>query len=626
MVEASPHESRRGTWGGSTVRLAIALVLLAGAVVVMRMSQPDLGWFGGRLSSEPRGFPVAVLLVACAWAVAPRSREHKPAAETDLVGPPARLLRLPWLAALLAVAVFALARSLGVASGWAALPWVGVLAVVLVRLVGCGGEGWRAFAPRLSGREILGLAVSAGALLTLYGLLAGGWRFSFIGDELAFFVLPRDLARDGLLVRDWLFGMGVYGDNPNMMSIYQAVAMKLLGFDAWGFQMSAGLLMVFTLPGLYLLLRHQVRAPARAAVAATVGCAVAVLSQQLLVWSVQGKIHMMALPPLVGGLALVEASRARRSPVLVWAAGAVCGGAFMFNLLGAAVSGAACWVLLAWDAWVDLRRRRLRRAVVLPLLFLAGWVALAAPYLVQPRAVADAFQSKVIHHEGGNTVAERVSQTVYALVQPLHFRAHDHFMSGNVVDVVSALLFLAGLLAIGRHGSSLANRAALVLVAVAVMTSGLSCYTYPFVTRTFLLMVPVAMFATHGVDRLLPRGTGRRWAMAIGLIAAIAAISLGRLMLIAPYARFQTVEFQLVRQLQMRPDETAAVVVSNERVNPRDVALLVRLYQPHRKLPVFAADAEGLGALRSWLAGAHGPVTLYELGLIEVPVRWPRFH
>ena len=485
------------------------------------------------------------------------------------------------LSPFVAILLFAATHKLEWSSAAFVVPWFTMLAAISIGFLISDRRQGRLLLPRIGPWELIGLSAAAAAAFALYASIAGSWRFSFIGDEYAFFNYAQDIAHNGLFSSSWLDGMGVYQDNPRTMSVYQAAWMILLGPTNLAWRLSATFLTVICLPPLYLILRHLVGrcgGPARSA--AVLGCIVFFSSEQITVWAIQGKIHIAALPSVVFGLCLFLAARARGSALLYWLAGLACGAAFHLSLLGVAVSVPAVGLLIGLDILNQiLRQRRFSLRFLVPgVIFVAAVLVLAAPYLVQFDLLRYAADTKMVHYEGADSVVARVKGAVIGLLQPLSFSARDHFLWGNVVNVLTAFLVCMAFFPGARRCSTGRFQTLLVLATCALMTGGLAQYTYPSVTRAFLIMVPVAMLASLGFTALGPRRVTAA-VLCLVLGTTVAVFNCVKIWHFNPYERLQDWHTLAMYEIEgTSPQHSIALIFS--RQDPRSYLLekMVTIY------------------------------------------------
>lgn len=513
------------------------------------------------------------------------------------------------VAAAAAVGLFVVAGVLDFSSTRVIVPWLTIVFACCVVVARSDRRGLRILKPGLGRLELVSLCCASVVLFAVYAAMSCSWRVSFIGDEYGFFDYASIIAEEGLFSFNWLDGMGVYNDNPRTLSVYQAVWLALLGPSCLAWRLSAAFLTVLCLSPLYLSLRHMAgRYGGRSRSAAAVGCIVFFSSEQIMVWAIQGKIHVAALPPFVFSICLVLAAQVRASAFLYWLSGLACGASFHLSLLGVAVAAPAVALLIGIHT---LRRflqdRRLSMRLLMPaIFFIAGMMILAAPYLVQIDDLRSAVDTKMVHYEGVDSFLARARNSIVLLLQPLDFFARDHFLWGNVIDPVSAFLvcmaFFPGTL---RRSTSLLQAAA-ILGACAVVIGGLSQYTYPSVTRTFLIMVPIAMLASLGFSAIVgPRtcwALGRSRIILVGLCIAagslIATFNWVKLWHFNPYQRPQDWHIVAMHEIEdASPQCPVALVFPHE--DPRSWLLetMVTIYGYSDRVLITLDDENGLGAL-----------------------------
>jgi 4-amino-4-deoxy-L-arabinose transferase-like glycosyltransferase len=596
-----PGSSRRLVIGW--VATIVGVCLIAAAVLAIRLihqpieptaSTTSAGWvktvaeWSRVLDLAPFTiWGLAVIAIACIFgALGARLRRHgrgrrNPERSVVVVETPAWLVISSALSPFVAILLFAAIQKLEWSSAAFVVPWLTLLAAVTIGLAVSDRRQGRLLLPHIGRWEMVVLCAAAVAVFAFYASICSSWRFSFIGDEYAFFNYARDIAANGLFSSSWLDGMGVYRDNPRTMSVYQAAWMVVLGPTNLAWRLSAAFLAVICLPPLYLILRNLVGrcgGPARSA--AVLGCVVFFSSEQIIVWAIEGKIHIAALPSVVFGLCLFLGARARGSALLYWLSGLACGAAFHLSLLGVAVSVPAVGLLIGLDilSQISRQRRFSLRFLVPGIIFVAAVLVLAAPYLVQFDLLRYAADTKMVHYEGADSVVARVKGAAISLLQPLSFSARDHFLWGNVVNVITAFLVCMAFFPGARRCTTGRIQTLLVLATCALMTGGLAQYTYPSVTRTFLIMVPVAMLTSLGFTALGPRRvTAAVLCLVLGMTVAV--FNWVKIWHFNPYERLQDWHTLAMHEIEgTSPQHSIALIFSRE--DPRSYLLekMVTIY------------------------------------------------
>lgn len=79
------------------------------------------------------------------------------------------------------------------------------------------------------------------------------WFYSVIGDEYSFF----EFAKNFKITEVKLFSQaGVFGYHPVLSSYYQYIVMRIFGINNFGWRLSSVLVVVFSLPGFYFLVKN----------------------------------------------------------------------------------------------------------------------------------------------------------------------------------------------------------------------------------------------------------------------------------------------------------------------------------------------------------------------------------
>jgi Dolichyl-phosphate-mannose-protein mannosyltransferase len=370
---------------------------------------------GALLRGFPATFPRAAALcslgiIALLLGTPPLPGDKAP---RKIVTPWARLvdLRVPISLAVVCalVLVFVEAQNL-IQTGWVLGLWLASTFTAAVALERRDRKAGTRLGIDVSVPEVLGLMAASIALISvIYAPGFDSWKFSFIGDEYAFYSAAEGRAAHGLKPTEWLDADGVYGEIPVLTTGIQATTMKLFGINNFGWRLSSALFAVVCLAPLYFLLRHL--APSETAkVGATVGCACFFLSELIIVWARIGKPCVASLPPLVFGLFFLVAARARSSLLCFFLTGASVGLGMHLMILGPTAAVPLVAGVLIYDAvYESLCPRRVTASILVPpLAVLSGFLLVAGPNLVQVQSLSHLFYKNLLSPEDPGTLFSRV--------------------------------------------------------------------------------------------------------------------------------------------------------------------------------------------------------------------------
>jgi streptogramin lyase len=408
------------------------------------------------------------------------------------------------------------------------------------------------------------------------------WRFSFIGDEVAFFNMAEGLSRGA--GRSLFDLAGVYQTHPVLDSAYQAVFLKVFGADIVGWRLAE----IFGLVASALLLYALVlilfgRVPAIVA-------AVILGSNHLLMAFARigyNNLHCIFYALLVM-LFLVLAWRSERAlfTFLTGTAMGLCIYTFMVALL--------VWPLVALlVAFKFLRRPTVREGAAVGLMF-AGFLLVIMPGLLTtpPEQMFDL----AVHHSQREVAARepmmvaRVSLVQSFLVFWVNPQWFKHLIGGPLLDPVTCVLFSIGA-ALGLvHVRRSAAQVGFVWFAVGLLIIAFTNYVPgPLVTRLLFLIPACAILAAMAVFCLDTALRGLRlpaWlatGVILGLTAAIPVLNLHQLLVKSPRVLHVNHQMITVKALQENPHQVI-IEVGQDRENNRfqTVSLYPKLREYYR--------------------------------------------
>ena len=463
---------------------------------------------------------------------------------------------------------------------WWLIAGAGITAPLLMRARlprGGATEAW--------GGHILVVLGLVGIFLALNARDLGDWYYSAIGDEYAFYNQAAGILDDG--VSRPFSQSGVYARFPVLNSVYQAATMSFLGRDNVGWRLSSALAVAVTIPGVYLI-GLALRGRKTALVAATLFA----FSHYLFAYAHTGYTNIHALAPTVWAIAFFVLGVRRSSAPMLLAAGLVAGlGFYTYYAARAALPIMLIFTITlgGWRRFTDLWPVAL------------GFVAAAAPLFVVSRGevlsqmlgeVPGGYSSDVTGPFGERIISNLSKNLLAFGYNPDTF----HYVSGPLLDPVSALLAVLGVgLALGRIRDP-SFRLLLVWFAIALTATGiLSPYPNVAISRLHFVVPPLALLAgcaaNHVWDRALPfRGSVPLRNIGIAAALALAVAILGwnarQFWVQTPKVFHLTQEAVAIGALRSEAcggDPEAAIIVARETEPLLKPALTS--YYPDRDLP-----------------------------------------
>ena len=327
------------------------------------------------------------------------------------------------------------------------------------------------------------------------------WYYSAIGDEYAHYNYARELAEDGL--RRPFDLDGVYGEiNPVMASIYPAMVMKMLGVGNFAWKFSLIFSIAITIPAMYIL-----GYALAGRIAAVVSVSILAFSHYIFAFMHTGYPNTDVMPLIVWSIALFVLGVRRGNSFLIYASGLLAGFGLLFNIVARA---AVAIILLYAISHPDIRRRLASlwpwalgvSLTVVPLIFANGDEVLSTALV---KIVGPGSQHA---SEYDGILSQVVSNAVRNLLAFNYNSQTSHYVSGALLDPISAILALLGLAYCLGTMHKPSSRLLLILFAViATGTALLSPYPYVPFTRMSSMLIPLALMAGIAAVNLIKVGT-----------------------------------------------------------------------------------------------------------------------
>ncbi len=445
------------------------------------------------------------------------------------------------IAAVILFAGLIQALVIGADLGWYVFPWLASMVAVAAVFILPGRP--RQDSKRRS--RIAEIAFVAAVMATFVALNARDltdWYYSVIGDEYAFYNEARSQLENGVFRP--FDQAGVYGKHPVLGTTYQALVMAVLGSAHFGWKMSSVIAIAISIPGVYVIGRH-LGGRGVGALATSIFAS----SHYLFAYAHTGYNNIHALAPSVWALALLVHGVRKQSALSLYASGVLAGLGF-YTFFSARATIAIIVIFL-------LSQGSLRRAITSLRPIAIGFIIAAAPMFVVSRM--DTISMMITEVPGGysTTVSgpalERMAENVTRNLLAFNFNADaHHYVTGSLLDPLTAVLAVLGAGLAIRHIRRSAFRLLLIWIGVgAVVTGVLSPYPGVAISRLNFLIPPLAVLAAFALveawraARFRPGIFSLRWSgPAAAIVVAIAILGLN-------YNRFWTVspgEFHLSQQ------------------------------------------------------------------------------
>ena len=479
----------------STALLASGAVLtVSGQIYLTLANEP------GRYAPEPAIFALLAGLALFALGAFGRSaNDNSPDAldSPNIPGmrAPAGKVTPASIAALsigfIAMATLAFRLLSGSKSGWDMLPWllaIGAFAAPFILRPNIPARFRISFPPRYYADILIVLAL-VGVFVGLNTHDLTDWYYSAIGDEYAHYNFARELAENGL--RRPFDLDGVYGEiNPVMASVYPALVMRLVGIDNFGWKFSLIIGVAATIPAVYILGNLLA-----GRIAAIVSATFLAFSHYIFAFTHTGYPNTDVLPIIAWSVTLFVLGWRRGNPFLIYASGLLAGFGLLFNI----VARAAIAIIFLYALSQPEVRRRLAilwpwalgvALTVLPLLLVNGSELFSTILL---KIVSPASQ----HASEYDSVRGRIIANAAQNLLAFNYNSHtSHYVSGPLMDPVSAILALLGLgYCLGTVRKASSRLLLIILAVIATGTALLSPYAYVPITRMVSMVLPLSLMA-----------------------------------------------------------------------------------------------------------------------------------
>ena len=345
------------------------------------------------------------------------------------------------------------------------------------------------------------------------------WYYSIIGDEYVFWENARIILDNGLFRP--FDQAGVHREHPVLNVAFKSFVMLFAGQNHFGITFSSVLAGAASIPGVYLL-GHTV---GRGRTAAIIATALFSFSHYIFAFVHIQYISVDGMIPAVYAFGFLVLGIRQRSPLLLYLAGVVAGLGFYTFLPARAIMPIILLFLLLSP--------RPHKAVLHAWPLILGFLAAALPafivngeqtYAVMFDQLAPGYDPNVV-----GPVGERIRSNVASLFA-FNYNIHvSHYVSGSLLDAVSAMLAVLGVgYALGSFRNA-SSRLLLIWFAVALVGAALFAphWHTPHTRMHFVLPPLVLMAGIMASSYLWPlaASTGSRVRLGIPRTGAVAALT-----------------------------------------------------------------------------------------------------
>lgn len=462
--------------------------------------------------------------------------------------------------------------------------------------------------------------------MTLYTYQLDSWRYAFIGDEYAGYLLAKSYITDPASAPNLLSAVGVYDVHPAFASYIHSASLRLFGDSVYGWRLSEGLMVMLSAAAVYALVR-QLKGSGTGLLAA----ALFISSQHLLAFAHIGYNNLQGLVGFTAMLALAVYALQHRSTLAMFLCGTAA--AFTFYTFSLTIPIIPLPLLLL-ALFVMLPRSRetfsvrLRAVLPLALIFVVAVVITASPRILNTAWLDQVLFNTIVDspeaREVTNPLTERIlPNVVYSLTANLYFANESHYITGPLADPITNILLLVGVtgMLVIMFQRSVIMWLLLGFIYAVVVNGALVPYAYPAHTRTYLLVPFYAVFAGLGAAYLWEtlRDVGLRLSSpvrgaAFAVVVALALfLNLYQFFVISEQKLYKTFFSYIIREFQENPPNTSFYFVAPIPVDYNlQMVLEAHSINMDRWHPVLDPSEAGLREIRETAAEPYRVLVLME--------------
>ena len=369
--------------------------------------------------------------------------------------------------------------------------------------------------------EVAFLVIVIGAFFALNLRDLTNWYYSVIGDEYVYWDHARAVAEGSPrnFFSNFFHLRGVYDVLPVAETYYVAGVMKIFGTDYFAWRFASVLAGAAVFAPLYLLVRSLFGV--RTAVTASV---LLVAAHVMLAYAHAGYDALFALFPSVLAFALFFTGMKRGSALLIFGAGAAAGLGFYVFYPGRFILPVLLVLLFLYRASVDLKRDLA--------ILLVGFALAAAPMvIVNNTDIISLMGRQSVFSYDPAIVPDPFERIIdNAFRSPLAFNYNEkaqHFISGSLLEPITAVLAVLGLVYALRRFRRPAFAFLLIWYGISMAASGVAS-PHPFVPmiRMSYLIPIMVIFAAVALGEAYGMVQGKISTSTLRTVAPAMALSI----------------------------------------------------------------------------------------------------
>jgi 4-amino-4-deoxy-L-arabinose transferase-like glycosyltransferase len=394
------------------------------------------------------------------------------------------------------------------------------------------------------------------------------WNFAWIGDEYQFFDVARSIANGTREANIFDLSL-VYGTHPALDSIYQGMVMKVAGVNIVGWRISEVLVVAASAGLIYLLGVAMLGRLPGVAAGVVLGSSHYLMGFTRIAYN---NLHALFYS-ILAVLFLALAWRTQRA-IFVYATGVAMG--FCLYTLQLAV---LIWPIIALVLLLIFLRRPTWKQVLAGALTVLGFALVVTPGLLTTPLdhlieIARANSQREVGATNPGYVAyATMVRTALSFLSPTQW-VGDHYVGGSLVDGITALLLVVGLMTALFRINKRAERLVLIWFALGLVLLAATSYNpKPLLTRMLYLLPPIALLAGIAVakiERVLRANVGLSPVWATGavlvLLAPVPLLNVRQFHIDSPSIAITTPELRMMKALEEHPQQVLVEV--NETAHP----------------------------------------------------------